>query len=288
MVRNKIALGTVQLGIPYGINNSTGKPDNSESFGILKEAYRNDITLLDSAEAYGDSLKVIAAYLRENRDQTFDIISKFIGNGQSVEQNVRESIHTLGVNHLYAYMYHRFSDYSSENYRNELTKLKTEGIIQRLGVSLYSIEELEIAIQDEEITLIQIPFNPFDCSLEKKRLLTLAKKAGKEIHVRSVFLQGLFFMSPESLSGNMKSLKSTLQQFNQIIHDLKLTPMEACLNFALHQNTIDYVLVGVERVEQLKQNLSAIKDMFSQDIINAFESIKIVDTSLLNPSNWKP
>ncbi|NBP70459.1 MAG: aldo/keto reductase, partial [Cytophagia bacterium] len=281
-------LGSVQLGIPYGINNLTGKPDNSESFGILKEAYRNGITLLDSAEAYGDSLQVIASYLKENTNQTFDIISKFIGNGESVEQNVRKSIHILGVKNLYAYMYHRFSDYRSEKYRKELTKLKKEGIIQKLGVSLYSIEELETILKDQEITLIQIPFNPFDCSLEKKRLLTIAKKAGKEIHVRSVFLQGLFFKSPESLTGNMTSLKPALQQFNQIIQDLKLTPTEACLNFALHHNTIDYVLVGVERVDQLRQNLSAVKDVFSQDIIKTLESVKIVDTSLLNPSNWKP
>lgn len=287
-MRSKIALGTVQLGIPYGINNTTGKPDNSEAFKILQEAYVNGITLLDSAEAYGDSLKVISTYMRENKDQSFNIISKFIGNDSSVEQNVRKSIAELGLGHFYAYMYHRFSDYSSAKYRTELTKLRKEGVIQRIGVSLYSSEELETAIQDEEITLVQIPLNPFDCSAEKKRLLALAKKAGKEIHVRSIFLQGLFFKNPDYLSGNMIPLKPALKQFHQIAHHHRLTIMEACLNFALHQSTIDYVLVGVERAEQLKQNLSAVKDMFSQDIINAFESIKIVDTSLLNPSNWKP
>lgn len=286
-MKRKIALGTVQLGIPYGINNSTGKPDNSESFKILQEAYVNGITLLDSAEAYGDSLQVIAKYLQENRHQSFSIISKFIGSDQSVEQNVRESMNTLGVNQLYAYMYHRFSDYSSTKYRSELTKLKREGMIHQIGVSLYSLEELETAIQDEEITLIQIPLNPFDCSAEKKRLLALAKKAGKEIHVRSIFLQGLFFKNPDDLSGNMIPLKPALKQFHQIAHHHRLTIMEACLNFALHQTNVDYVLVGVERVEQLKQNLKAVKDVFSQEIISAFESINIIDTSLLNPSTWK-
>lgn len=287
MVKSKIALGTVQLGTSYGINNISGKPDQKESFRILHEAFANGVRLLDSAEAYGDSLKVISAYLQENKNQSFNIISKFIGNGSSVEPNVRKSIAALGLDYLYAYMYHRFSDYSSGKYHAELAKLKKEGVIERIGVSLYSLEEFETAIQDDEIALIQIPLNPFDCSAEKKHLLRLAKECGKEIHVRSVFLQGLFFKNPEDLSGNLTSLKPALRHFQNIVNEYQLTTMEACLNFALHQPDVDHVLVGVERVEQLQQNLKAAKDTFSQEILQAFESIEIADSSLLNPSVWR-
>lgn len=286
-MKQKIALGTVQLGLPYGANNKTGKPDKQEAFKILDKALENGITLLDSAEAYGDSLLVIGSFLKERGERSFEIISKFIGDNVSLSDKVSDSLNKLSCRHLYAYMYHRFSDYKSKKYSDELRRLKNEGKIQRIGVSLYGLPELEMALSDPEIDLIQIPLNPFDCSAEKKALLANAKSLGKEIHVRSVFLQGVFFKQPNELPASLQELSDSLDQFHQVLKKHNLEVREACLNYALHQPYVDHVLVGVETQKQLIENIDAVMENFPAEVTAALESISVSNASLLDPSNWK-
>jgi aryl-alcohol dehydrogenase-like predicted oxidoreductase len=286
MVKQKIALGTVQLGMAYGINNNTGKPDKQEAFRILNTAFDNGITMLDSAEAYGNSIQVIGSYVKERADRSIKIISKFIADETSVNKKITESLKNLGCQHLYAYMYHRFSDYNSKKCWNELLKLKQERKMERIGVSLYSLKELEQAIKDSEIDLIQIPLNPFDCSNDKKKLLTKAKLLGKEIHVRSVFFQGLFFKQPHELPANLQEFAEPLRQFHQVLLNHNMSAREACLNYALHQPSVDYVLIGVETHQQLVENLDSVLEVFPTEISSKLESIIIPNPALLNPSNW--
>lgn len=287
-LQKKIALGTVQLGLSYGINNSAGRPDKQTAFAILDLAANHNILLLDSAEAYGNSIQVIGAYLRNKNDYQNKIVSKFIDDGHPVEDKLNASLKDLGINQLYGYMYHRFADYESGKFKSHLRRLKDDQKIQHVGVSLYGLAELAIAIKDPEIDIIQIPFNPFDAAIEKKNLLREAKNCGKEIHVRSVFLQGLFFKELQHLTGNLVYLKDGLEQFHRLVGQHQLTIRAACLNHALHQPFIDHVIVGVETVDQLEQNLSSILPLFPQSLMEELESVYVENSALLNPSNWKP
>jgi aryl-alcohol dehydrogenase-like predicted oxidoreductase len=287
-LKRKLVVGTVQLGLPYGISNSTGKPDIAQAFRILDCASKHGIFILDTAEAYGNALQVIGSYLKKTNNSSFAIISKFIGQETSLHDSVIESIEALSKKNLYAYMYHRYADYDSGRYKKDLIDLKSLKKIERIGISLYSIKELAQVINDPEIDVIQIPFNPLDASVEKKQLLREAKKRGKEIHVRSIFLQGLFFKKSEDLSGNLKPFVPVLHDFNGIISSNKLDIRQACINYCLHQNFIDHVIIGVETEQQLEENINAISESFEESVMSQLESIKINDTSLLNPANWKP
>lgn len=287
-LRAKIILGTVQLGLPYGINNKVGKPDVVEAHSILDKAMSEGISCLDSAEAYGDSLQVIGAYLKKAKKSTFNVISKFIGDDEPLEKKLNRTLVQLGIDSLYALMFHRFSDYQSGKYSGELSDLRNVGKIRKIGLSLYSEAQLEAAIEDSDISILQLPFNPFDASDTKKRLLRKARERGKEIHVRSVFLQGLFFKDPDGLTGNLKTFKQPLQLFNDIVNDYGIGVRETCLNYALHQSFVDNVIIGVETSDQLEENLHSILDDFPQEIIKRLEAIVIEESSLLNPSNWKP
>jgi aryl-alcohol dehydrogenase-like predicted oxidoreductase len=283
----KLALGTVQLGLPYGINNNSGKPSQAAAFDILDAASRFGIDLLDSAEAYGDSLAVIFNYIGRRPDAGFKVISKFISSDQRLIETLNESMRAHNYTKLYAYMYHRFEDYVSEIYRADLNELKSKGYILKTGVSLYDTADLKMVVKDEEIDIIQIPLNPFDLTSEKKNLLREAKIAGKEIHVRSVFLQGLFFKSTDELTGNLQVFAGPLEQFRKLIAQYGIDVRQACLNYAARQEFVDYVLIGVETRAQLEENVAALLPAFDANLMREFERIAIPDKSLLNPANWK-
>lgn len=285
-VKGKFALGTVQFGLQYGINNKAGKPDPTEVSEILTYAFENGIRLLDSAEAYGDALNVIGSYIR-NEPQRFEIISKFVVGSESPKDRVEKWLETLRADHLYAYLYHRFEDYLSGKCRSDLLALKAENKIHRIGVSLYGLKELETVIADPFIDLVQLPFNPFDSTEEKKRLLKQAKQNGKEIHVRSVFLQGLFFKEPSDLTGNLIRLAEPLKRFQMMVRENELNVRQACLNYALHESFIDYVVIGVETKAQLQENLASVIPRFPQIFYRSPQLISAEDAELLNPSNWK-
>jgi uncharacterized protein len=243
--------------------------------------------LLDSAEAYGDSLNVIGSYLKKQKHQSFALISKFIGGDESLKKRVARTCAITGQDSLYALMYHRFSDYSSGVYKDELLLLVREGKIQKIGISLYGEAELEAVLSDPDISVVQIPFHPFDARTRKKDLMAQARSEGKEIHVRSIFLQGLFFKSENSLTGNMLAFKEPLERFHNVIKLHGGSVRQACLNYALHQPYIDRVIVGVETAEQLYENTSAILHSCPDWILNDLET-EFVEINLLNPSNWKP
>lgn len=274
--------------MPYGINNNTGMPGRDQAFMILKKANSVGINLLDSAEAYGEAIDVIGHYLKENRDAPFRVISKFTGGKMSLEQRVTTTLDKLGRDRLYCYMYHRFSDYSSGAYKRNLTLLKKQGKIEHIGVSLYSTDELQHCLQDEEISIVQIPYNPFDASKEKQQLLERAKEYGKEIHVRSVFLQGLFFKKSHELTGNLTPLASPLSEFHELVTRYDVDVRTACLNYALYSPFIDSVVIGVETVDQLDENMAAINEVIPRELFSSLESIVVGDDQLVNPSNWKP
>lgn len=284
-MKSKIILGTVQLGLAYGINNSTGKPDREDAFKILDEASELGIEILDTADSYGDSINKISAYLK-SKENAFQLISKFIGDNESIVRKVDRTLSTTGVTTLYGYLYHRYSDYVSGEYANDLKKLKDDKKIQRIGVSIYSVDELEKVLDDPFITIIQIPLNPFDLSVRKRELLLRAKELGKEIHVRSVFLQGLFFKDPEGLPGNLKGLANPLRKLQTIALDYKIQLRSVCLGYALCQPFVDRVLIGVETVDQLIDNIKSVR-VLPDELVREIDGLEILDEALVNPGNWK-
>ncbi len=287
-LHKKIALGTVQLGLSYGINNQVGKPSQATASEILHLASQSDIRILDSAEAYGDSLSVIGNFLKDNPDAEFKLISKFIDDGSKLRPRLNATLGLLRQKKLYAYMYHRFSDFQNSGLKNQLLELKAEGKIEHIGLSLYSNTELAASLDDSDITIIQLPFNAFDSAPAKKEMLMRAKSAGKEIHVRSAFLQGLFFKEPATLSGNMTGLASSLRAFHNVLVRYSMNAREACLNYVIHHPFVDYAVIGVETRQQLEENLVSIRPAFGAQVMAELESTFQAEPLLLNPSNWRP
>lgn len=284
---NKFILGTAQFGQNYGINNRHGKPDKSTVYEILNLAYQLGINTLDTADAYGTSHEIIGSFHRDYNFY-FKINTKFTSVENEVFiDKIKNSCDILKVEKLNACFYHSYRDYCNGNLKSYFSKLVELQLIKQVGVSVYTNEELEVVINDPLINLIQLPFNLFDNFNQRGFLLLKAKEKGKIIQVRSVFLQGLFFLDPKLLKGNLVELADELNFLNKIVSDFDISMSDLCLQYVLNFKEIDQIIIGVDSTEQLISNSNTFLGKINSEIFDRVNSINIKNNSLLYPYNWK-
>jgi aryl-alcohol dehydrogenase-like predicted oxidoreductase len=285
----KLALGTAQFGLKYGINNSRGKIPISETFEILNKAVETNIDVIDTASAYGASEKILGEYINKlNSKKTIKIISKFPNTSKKkIQEAVNKSLEILHINKFYGYLLHDFSLFKKDKtIWQKLESLKKDNKINKIGFSLYYPEEIEYLLKkDISFDIIQVPYNIFDQRFEK--YFDILKKKHVEIHVRSVFLQGLFFKSIQSLDEYFKGIANKLKYLNKLSQEQNVSISAICLNFALVNKSIDKVIIGVDSLENLLENIN------NQKYLNKVESVysklmnmKINDQNILIPMNW--
>lgn len=274
---SKLVLGTVQFGLQYGVN-SAGRPSEDAVKSILTEASKGGITTLDTSSAYGNSEEILGECTTS--EENFKIVSKYPMGATSVFEMFNCSLKRLQVDNLYGYLLHHFEVYKNNpKVWDEFIALKRLGKVQKIGFSLYAPEELQFILDNKTpFDLIQVPFNILD-----KKFLPYMKQlheTGVEIHVRSTFLQGLFFKDRNALPEKLQPMKKYLLQLDEFSKKSGLSISEIALNYNLQNPYIDGVLIGVDNVEQLKMNLSSVKDM-PIDI-----EIEVKEQEFLNPVNW--
>ncbi len=281
----KITLGTVQFGIQYGISNTHGVPSDIELKSIFSVASQHGIQQLDTASAYGNAEERIGKL----SSSSFDIITKFpsVNSSKALEDVLNESLHNLEINVIYGYLAHN-ADVLIQNPSlwEVLLQSKTDGKIKKIGYSLYTPDQLEKLLDLDCIPdLVQLPYSVLDRKFEKQ--LNILKEIGTEVHVRSVFLQGLYFMNPNELPVKLKPLESSLIAFNEICKEAGVTVGEVALNYVISNPKIDKIVIGVETVKQLKENIDVVTNWKpNSDLFSKIEAIHIQDKSLLNPVNW--
>jgi len=278
---NKIALGTVQFGLPYGINNSRGQVPEKEVFEILNIAVENGIDTLDTAAAYGESEDRIGKFVIST-GRNFKIVTKWIKG-----IDLKQSLNRLHASKLHACLIHHFDDYKSDPKVFEgLLELRSKGVLAKAGFSLYNPDELEYLLKNNiSFDIVQVPFSVLDQRFLK--YFDKLKRSGIEIHVRSVFLQGLVFKNPNELSGKFISIKDNLVMLNRVSSESGVPLHSLCLGYALMQNGIDKVVIGVDSKEQFLQSLDVVK--YSKAIGTESKHLKEIASNnplMLNPSLW--
>ena len=291
-MKSKLILGTVQFGLDYGINNTIGKMSEDKVFELLENAYSLGVKTLDTAEAYGNAHSVISNFHKQSKKR-FNIISKYSSSNFDYPIDLVERIQVhcsnFNVNYLEGYMFHSYNDFKMNINNNPivLDNIKNSGLVKKIGVSVYSNGEIEELLNFKNINLIQLPFNLFDNEYQRKEILEKAKKRNIEIHTRSVFLQGLFFKDINMLNNCLLPLKNNLSELSQILKNNNISIESLALNYPLNKQYIDKVLIGVDSLEQLKNNIKATENDFDKSIYGKIDCIQIKNTKLLNPSNWK-
>lgn len=282
----KLILGTVQFGLDYGINNKLGKPAQKQVHEIFDLAHEYGITILDTAQAYGDIQDVIGNYHRTN-DTRFEINTKFTVSSESIENQVDFNIRLLNVDQINTLYYHSFDDFIKyPRLLIQLKQLKTQEKIKNIGLSIYNKAEMISAIHCDDISVIQIPFNLLDNYTQKGELLSLAKEKGKVIQARSVFLQGLFFMPLLEVPAKLKVLLPYLRKIHELAGELDVSIEHLSLSYALQNTELDNIIIGVDTIDQLAKNIKNSMKPLSINALNKINEIHVLETDLLYPKNW--
>ena len=286
MQPSKIILGTVQFGLKYGVNNTAGQVELAEVIKILDYARDQGMTKIDTAAAYGEAEQVLNRALTNSDD--FKFISKVppqVSKEHFLEE-VRGSLARLGLEDLYGLYFHHFPDFEAQPHEffEEVQKAKNLGLIQRVGYSLYYESQAEwLLSNDFDVDILQVPYSLFDKRFEPY-FAEFKAKFNTEIHVRSVFLQGIYFRNPKALPEGLESFQKPLIALNEFADSLQCSAGDIALGVPLMNNKIDGVVIGVDNQEQLKRNMEIFKILQPSLLDYPFYEI---DPLYLNPSNWK-
>lgn len=273
--------------MPYGVANRRGMPSRQEVGEILAAAAAAGIDTVDTAISYGESERALG----ETGCSGFRVVTKLpaIRDADDVERWVGEqvagSLERLRVPKVYGLLLHRpaqsLEAHGAALY-SALQRLKRDGLVEKIGISVYSPDELERILPAFPADLVQLPFNVFDLRARNTGWLRRMKDAGVEIHARSAFLQGLLLLPRGELPDKFSRWAPLFSKWSSWLENNAISPLEACLSLPLLQEEIDRVVVGVESVSQLSQIVGAAKSVRPGP---AFDP-GCVEEDLIDPGKW--
>lgn len=286
--KSRLALGTVQFGLNYGVSNTGGCSTFADVRNIIRQAEFRGIDTLDTAIAYGASEATLGQVCVDG----WNIITKLPklpADCQGVEAwvtaQINQSMSRLGVDQLQGVLLHQPEDLLGANGSSlvkALEGLKAEGLTRQIGVSVYAPEQLEELTLTMELDLVQAPLNILDRRLVVSGWASRLKDLGTELHVRSVFLQGLLLMPSEKRPAKFAPWSEIWIEWSLWLARTGLTPVQACLAYVLGVAEVDKVVVGVETPNQLNQIFIA-----SQTVLPSLPYWpQTIDMRLINPALW--
>lgn len=290
----KLGLGTAQFGLAYGVTNENGKVPDTEIAAILQVARTQNVEAIDTAATYGTSEEALGRHLDIN--DTFKIVTKTLPINQAaigkkdiqlVVEGFAGSLKRLKRSKVHGLLVHSSKDLmarNSEALMAELHGLKRKGCVEKIGVSVYSGEEIDRIIAKHEIDIIQLPINAFDQRLIFSGHLDRLKSLGIEIHARSAFLQGLLVVKPEQLPEKFQKIRNFLAEYCRYLEQHGLTQIEGALDFLKQLNQIDCLIVGATTVA----NMIEISCAFAKDQKGGleFSQFAVSDKTVIDATTW--
>lgn len=287
-----LGLGTVQFGMPYGVANRGVSTPLEELRSILGLAAERGVRVIDTAALYGDSEALLGAALPA--DHAFAIVSKTPriadedgSPAQTLSSAFQRSLERLRQPKLYGLLAHHADDLlgpSGESLWNAMDELRGRGLVEKIGVSVYTGAQLDAVLERFEPTLVQLPLSIVDQRLVASGHLAKLAGRGIEIHARSVFLQGLLLMGPAERPPYFAQFGDELAAFSRFLERHHVTPLEAAFAFMREVREIDAAIVGVTSRAQLEACLDALQR--PAESITDFSAVACRSESLLNPALW--
>lgn len=283
-----LALGTVQFGLDYGISNTTGRTSLDEVKQILISAREKGADTIDTAAAYGDSEKILGHIGVSG----WNVVSKLppFQNGcmsgkEWVLYHLRRSLERLQIERLDGLLLHRASDLLGEEghqIATGLSEAKANGLVSKVGYSIYSPQPLKELVQIMQPDLIQAPFNVLDQRIVSSGWLNRLVEIGVEVHTRSVFMQGLLLMTPAKRPPFFRKWREHLLRWDAAVGGRSEQSLTLCLGFTKTQPCISRVVVGVDSLKHLHQ----LAEIWEHAAPFDATGLACDDPQLLEPSNW--
>lgn len=290
----RLSLGTVQFGLDYGISNSQGRTTRDEVCRILELAAREGIAVLDTATLYGTSEEALGDCLPASHG--FKVVTKtphFRTSKITPEDALQlgsvfnNSLRKLGQRQVYGLLVHHADDLlaeGGEHLMGAMLELKAKGQVAKVGVSVYDGDQIDRILDKYDIDLVQVPVNVFDQRLLVSGKLAALKKAGVEVHARSLFLQGLLLMPLERVPDYFASIKQKVQDYQAYLQASRLSLIQGALAFASSCKEIDDAILGVCSVEELRGILDAWHSL--PQSTHDFSRFACRDERMINPALW--
>lgn len=292
---SRLILGTAQLGMPYGVANRIGQPDVLAAESIVATAWQGGIREFDTAQAYGESERVLGSALNSlGIAADAKVISKLHPeidhrDSGSLQLALEESLTRLGIPKLFGMMLHSedLLDLWDKGLGEVLQKFVDKGLVEQIGVSVYSPQKAVRALKIDGIAMVQIPGNLLDRRFEKKGVFQEAGRYGKQIYLRSVFLQGLLLMNVGDLPNSLRFAIPVLENLADFSRRTSLTLKQLALGFVRTAYPTQKVIFGCETAQQVKENLELwAEELPAQLIASVQREFHNIPVGILNPSLW--
>lgn len=292
----RLALGTVQFGLDYGITNTRGRLSTAEIREILARCHAHGIDVLDTAAAYGNAEEILGQFYAADR---FRVVTKIApADATGVAGLIEQSCTNLGVRSLNTVLLHDASILEREpQVWSALQEEVVAGRVTNPGISVYWPRQLDMArttCRDLNAPLprvVQLPMSLFDQRFVSHLPLLVAE--GVEIHVRSVFLQGLGFLSPNALPNHLQAARPALKALQEQCDTYGMSRAEALLAYVAGVSDVSYVVVGVDSPQRLIETIDAytqaeqIVGHRTEETPGSFDVFRIEDESVILPFNWR-
>ena len=284
----RLAIGTVQFGLDYGISNIVGKTTWDDVTGILEKSRKSGVDTLDTAPLYGDSEQILG----QVGVQDWKIITKIpplpnceVDGSDWVLEHICHSRHKLRVDRLEGVLLHNAGDLigvQGKNIAAGLKEAKVQGLVRKVGYSIYSPHSLYNLVEVLSPDLVQAPFNVLDQRLERSGWLKRLVGMGAEVHIRSVFMQGLLLMAPEKRPPAFDKWRDHWLKWDASVGGSGEQALALCLGFVKAYTDISRIVVGLNSQAQLEQLFEL------WDKVAPFEADGLAcdDPKLVEPSNW--
>jgi len=291
----KLGLGTAQFGFDYGLTNEAGQVPREEVRAILALGQEGVVSFVETASEYGDSESVLGEALP--RDHQFEIITKTpVFRGRAIgpreadllERTLHTSLAHLRQEKLCGLLIHHVEDLLSEGgellYRR-MQELKARGLVQNIGVSVYSGQQVDRVLERFDVDIVQVPLNVFDQRLVSSGHLGLMRDAGIHIHARSILLQGLLLMAPHELPAEFESIRPHVIRYHDALNAKGLAPLDGAIQFIRNIEEVECAIFGVCSTQQL----NSILDSFILPDVPSIEfaPYAMTDENVINPINWR-
>lgn len=295
-ISSQLVLGTVQLGMPYGIANTAGRPDQTAAREIIRAAWEQGIRMFDTAQGYGQSEEVLGDALAHGGfSLEARVITKFHPsldhtNKKELLNALDASLKKIGVDRLEGIFFHREEclDLWHRGLGEIVSDIHISGKTAKVGVSVYSPKRALEALETDGINCVQVPTNILDHRFEQAGIFDRAHELGKEIFIRSIYLQGLLLLDLEKLPEKMKFAEKILTTARKLAQKYQISPRELALAYVKHSLPTTYCVIGAETAQQVRDNCdlwerASVSEQAIQDVRDTFAA---VDERILNPSKW--
>ncbi len=289
-----LALGTVQLGMPYGIANVQGLPDQATATAIVAAAWECGIRWFDTAQFYGSEAVLGRAFRELGIADQARICTKLSHtldprDVASVAEAITRSFENLGVDRVWCMMLHRVSwlEHWETGLGALLVGLRDEGRFEYLGASLLTPSEGPASLARDEFDVLQLAASAWDQRMQSLGILDRAERSGRLCFIRSVYLQGLLTMLPEQVAKKLPAAEDAAKTWHELAAEAGLPPVELALRYALGFNMP--LVAGAETPRQIQDTVEiAQRGPLPQELRDRIETLMApkVSQDILEPFRW--